>query len=871
MSGAERSGVAPALVGLAVRWVRFVTSRPRLTFVVLALLTLLAGWISVDRYSMNSRLGDLVQQDAPWRADYEAFREAFPQLVETAVVVVRGDSFAGVERAALALEAAIAARSDLFRDVYAPANEAFFREHALLLLDETALDDVGDALAQAQPLLTAVAEDPTLRGVLGRVADAAANEPPAAFARIVERLHEAARSALAGHADPVPWADEFLARGAAAHYRLIFLRGVQNYGDTLPNARIVAELRALIDAQRLPAGVSVRLTGEVALRHEEVQAAVTGVQLAGGVALLLLLAVLTFGVRSPRIVGATFLLLLVGALWTSGLAMLTVGQYNTLSLVFLVMFFGLGVDFSVHFSLRVQEATAQHDNVADACAAAARSVGGAILLCSVTTAVGFLGFLPTAYRGLAELGVISAGGMLVACVLSFTLLPAWFAGVGLPVARPLGLAQSGGLVQALLRRRVPVVGLLLVVSVAAGALAQRMSFDYSVLALRDPQSESMRTLRELQANGEITDYALFVLAEDLTAPALGGLESLSTVDSVRTPLDLAPPDQAERRWVLDDLAQLLDSALWPARTAPAPQPGEERALLRPLARTLDAARPADAALAEAFSRLSAGLIELAGDDTALARFRAAVLDGLLPELDWLRAALAAEPFQFADLPPGLRARLVAPDGRFLVTVLPAGDISEVAELNAFLKDVRGLVPDATGRPVVEWGVGGIVVDAFRTALIVALSGITLILLLALRSLRDTLLVLVPLALTAVFTVATGVALGQPVNMASVLVLPLIFGLGVDNGIHMVERYHRERDNVVRFMHSSTPRAVLLSTLTTIGTFAALLLSPHQGTASIGFLLTVAVGYLLVFTLFLLPVLLSLALGHAQPSDGDQLA
>jgi hypothetical protein len=98
-------------------------------------------------------------------------------------------------------------------------------------------------------------------------------------------------------------------------------------------------------------------------------------------------------------------------------------------------------------------------------------------------------------------------------------------------------------------------------------------------------------------------------------------------------------------------------------------------------------------------------------------------------------------------------------------------------------------------------------------------------------------------------------LNMPLNMANVLVLPLIFGLGVDNGIHVVDRFHRAGD-VSHLMHSSTPRAVMLSTLTTIGTFAALILSPHQGTASIGVLLSTAVALLLLFTVFVLPVLLS---------------
>jgi predicted RND superfamily exporter protein len=139
--------------------------------------------------------------------------------------------------------------------------------------------------------------------------------------------------------------------------------------------------------------------------------------------------------------------------------------------------------------------------------------------------------------------------------------------------------------------------------------------------------------------------------------------------------------------------------------------------------------------------------------------------------------------------------------------------------------------------------------AFATIAILA------VLFLTFRNLRDGLLILVPLVLAALFTIAAGVLMNMPLNMANILVLPLIFGLGVDNGIHVVDRYHRGGD-VGQLMHSSTPRAVMLSTLTTIGTFAALMLSPHQGTASIGLLLSTAVALLLVFTVFVLPVLLS---------------
>ena len=141
------------------------------------------------------------------------------------------------------------------------------------------------------------------------------------------------------------------------------------------------------------------------------------------------------------------------------------------------------------------------------------------------------------------------------------------------------------------------------------------------------------------------------------------------------------------------------------------------------------------------------------------------------------------------------------------------------------------------------------------ALLFAAVSICAVLLIALRRVRSVLLILLPLLLTGVMTLAVGVLAGYPLNMANILVLPLIFGLGVDNGIHVVDRYLGEGD-VEHLMHSSTPRAVLLSALTTVGAFTALSTSPHAGTASIGMLLTVAVGLLLLLTIFALPVLLA---------------
>ncbi len=193
--------------------------------------------------------------------------------------------------------------------------------------------------------------------------------------------------------------------------------------------------------------------------------------------------------------------------------------------------------------------------------------------------------------------------------------------------------------------------------------------------------------------------------------------------------------------------------------------------------------------------------------------------------------------------------------------MPSANVELLKPGNTEYRETVEANAGTTGRPVIEWGVGDIVVLAFQQAALTALLRITLVLLVALRRIGPTVLVLGPLILAGACTFALGVLMGQSVNMASVLVLPLIFGLGVDNGIHVVDRFlgttaERAGGQVDQLMQSSTPRAVLLSTFTTIGAFAALSISPHQGTASIGMLLSVSVGLILVFTVFILPVLLS---------------
>ena len=837
------------VIARLARWVAWVAGHAWLVLILLAVATMALSWVAVDRFQMSSNLKELIRQETTWRADFDRFQDAFPDYVKTAVVVVSGTAFKQVEDTARRIEAEVRNRPDRFRAVYAGENHPFFRDHAFLYLDEDELDDMADRLAEAQPWLTGVAEDPSLRSVLELVADAVENDPPSGFDTVADWLETSARAVVAGADPTVYWTNEFFGNDET-EYRLILLKSALSIPETAANAEVVRELREILAEIDPPPEVSVGITGEVALTHEEIEAAVGGLEMTGLLAIALLALVLIVGVRSIIIILATFAMLGMGMAWTSAFAMLTVGEYNTLSIVFLVMFFGLGVDFAIHFSLRYQEAVgAGLATVKRSLTAATRSVGGAIFICTVTTALGFLGFWPTDYRGLADLGVISAGGMVIAGFLTFTLLPAFYT-----VCRPVNphtmdVPTSQRLVRHLISHRARVVISMGILLCGGIALASHARFDYSVLALKDPDSESMRTLRTLQEEGRATDYALSILSDGPVETA--ELEDLPVVDSVVSLADFVPEDQDDKLLALADLQEILWSAIEPLRRTGEPSLDELANSVRQAIQAIDEFDTGGrhAGLREALAALEA---EPPG---RLLDWQRGVTGNLVEELEWLRRALLVGPVDEANLPREVRERMVNPQGRHLTIVLPEENVAPVDALSRFIEGVRAQTPLATGRPVIEWGIGEIVMDSFIQAMAFALVSIGLVLLLMFRSWRYAVLILVPLAMAVIFTLAMGVLFDAPLNMANILVLPLIFGLGVDNGVHVIDRYRGEGD-VPRLMHSSTPRAVLLSTLTTVGTFVALSLSPHQGTASIGLLLAVAVSLLLAFTVFLLPVLLS---------------
>ncbi|MFW5833979.1 MAG: MMPL family transporter [Pseudomonadota bacterium] len=829
-----------------IRAITRASARHALATLLVGIVLLLASSVYLATHmAVETGTDEMIDPDLPFRQLQAEVDRAFPELADTFVVVVDGPIPEAAEVAAGLFVERLAATGAAFDDVFAPALLPFFREHALLYRSVEEVDRTLARLAEAQPLLRSLAGEPglpRLLELLGEALEAAGGAPlEPGLVRLLDALEVRLRAVAAGTAvPPLSWRALTGETGATDQPRVVLtLRPVLDFARLQPakEALQAARLAAAEVEAALPE-THVALTGKIALNAEELRSVSQGALWAGAASLVLVSLVLGVTLRSLRLVLATLVTLVTGLAVTGAFGLALFGSFNIVSVSFAVLFIGLGIAFAIHVALRYQEERGWGLAPVAAAGQTGATAGVALALCAPTTAIAFLAFTPTAYVGLAQLGVIAAFGMFVSLALALTLLPALLVLWRVPLRR---LAGAGFRLPARVRQGAVVLALLLA-ALAATQLGG-IRFDANPLNLKDSTSPSVVAFRDLATAPGANPYRINVLADDAAAARAMAerLAALPEVDAVLWLERFVPANQDAKLALIEDALFFLE--------VPAVRPSAEsepEAIRAALAGLIEGPRADEVpGLREAArAALAADAVRLSELETELFRY----WPHLLTDLDRL---LAVGPVGVDDLPPALVDRYRAADGRLRLEVTPAAPIDGPEALRAFVEAVRAVAPNAAGSPVQIVGAAEVVRDAMVQATLYALLGITLFLWLTLRSVRDTALVLAPVLLAALMTVGAGVALGLPFNFANVIVLPLLIGFGVDSAIHVVLR---ARQDGARwdFGGGSTPRAVLASALTTIASFGTLAISAHRGTASMGQLLTLSVLATLAATLLVLP-------------------
>jgi len=854
-------------------WVAWVDRRPAALALLLGAVSAALGLYAATHLGVDTSPDAMVREDLPFLVNERRFDATFRHAGNEILLVVDGDTASAAGRAADLLAERIAARTDLFDRVDVVGGGAFFDRHALLYLAPEELEAFADRLAAVQPFLAEIGRDPSVVGISGLLATAveAAGEGADVgldLAGALDRVRGAVEATVAGRAAPDPWGDALIggSLSESARHRVVSASPVDRFDELLgAEGAILAVRDAIRDlgyAPGNPGGVRVRVTGTVPLNYDELQVVERQGRLVGVASFLLFTTAMYFGLRTRRSILALTGSLVASLLWTNAFAAFAVGQLNQVSVAFNVLVIGLGGELGIHFSMRYQELLARGRPRAAALPETAASVGSSLVSSAGTTATGFLVFLPTDYRGVAELGLISGAGVLLSLLSTFTVLPALLA-VGAPES-PRAPAPA---LPALARlRHLPVQwgAPIRVAALALGAgsvlLLPEARFDHNPVNLRDPGTESVQAMNDLLARTDRSPWTVDAVAPDLaSARALAErLRALPPVGRVATLADYVPDRQEEKLAILADAAFFAPPPLEPA---PPPSPDAQRAALERLGAALAAAEPADPALAAGVERLRAalgalrGALERARDPGPLLALLQRNLVGTLPaQLDELREALSAEEVTLADLPPQLTAQMLATGGRARVQVFAKRDLSDSEALEEFVDAVTALAPDASGNATRILGFGRVTSEAMRQALVTGLACMALFLFAIWRSVWDILLAFFPLVLAALLTVAAMVLLGMSFNFANVIVLPMLLGMGIDNGVHLVHR-HRTDPDESDVLATSTARAVFYAALTTVLCFGALAFAPHRGMAALGRMLTLGVAATLLCYVVVLPAVL----------------
>ncbi len=826
----------------------------------------------VDNLGINTKTTDMLSEKLSWRQNLLEHEKHFPQLTDTLVAVVDAQSPMLALQAADKLAASLSQKKELFHDVYMPNGGDFLRQNGLLYLDLDELEQLTEELAKIQPFLGRLQRGEGLSGyfnLLEQSLKTSGQSEQTSIDRLASRTSLAIDALQNNQFYRMRWDDKAETR------QLIVLKPKLVFEQLLPAKQSIEALQTIVDELKLNKehGISVRLTGTIALQSDELKLLASSMPLSGVIALVLVSLVLFFAMRHPVLILSSVTTLVAGLIATAAFAAFSVGKLNLISVAFAILFIGLGVDFAIHFCLRYKELLTQKIGHLAALHETANDVGTSLLLCSITTSAGFFAFVPTSFKGVSELGIISGAGILISLVTTLSLLPAllslW------PIKTPTlnekdnnfsrisnAISQRFLLSPKTSKRIVTGFALLIVASLFA---VPYVSFDNNPLNLRSPKSESVSAYRDLLNDSKTSPLSLSARDKNLKKleAIQAQLENLTTVDRVIGFGDFLPKDQTEKLDLLADLEFILGGRISSDRAIGEETTEQQFTAINDLINTIEnqnqnSGNPTLQELHQKLVSLKNRLQQQPPDkqSAALVQLSNSLLGDLLIQIQRVQDGLASEGVTLETLPVALTKRWHSDSGQYKLQILPSENMQDNAKAAAFVRSVTEIAPNATGSSMVNLEGGLAIVQSFIQAFASAFVLILLLLVLLLRRFGDAILVLTPLLLTAPLVIAATVILDTALNYANIITLPLLLGISVDNGVHMVHRARHALPDSKHLLGSSTGRAVIFSALTTIVSFGNLAFSPHIGTASMGLLLSIGMLCSLFCTLLLLPILLN---------------
>ena len=642
------------------------------------------------------------------------------------------------------------------------------------------------------------------------------------------------------------------------------------------------------------------IVAEVAEKHPEIQVGITGIPVlendemastqsdsnkAGWIALAGVLILYLAVYRTLRTPLMTVSAMLAGLSWSLGWLTLTVGHLNILSSAFAVMLIGMG-DFGVLWVTRFAQERGAGASIEEANRITAARMGTSILTAALTMAVAFFATMLADLKAVAELGWIAGSGVLLCALSNFIVMPALLSIFDCrhkkvapgTISLEDAIANRRRWLPGAMRRPRTVFALSALATIVLGYFASTITYDHNLLRLQAPSLESVRWQNKvLEKSPEGNLYAVSVTNTPEEALALKRrYEQLPAVSRVVEVASLVPAEQNRKLESLSEIQLRLRKL--PARGTvvehAVPKADE---IVRATGRLLAALEPVQQSrpsvfLADLIADLKTMRDRFASKDSAvlcrrLHDFEVRMASDLIDDLHKLREVAAPTPITLADIPTNLRERYVGYTGKWQLAVFAKRNLWEYENLAEFVNQVHTVDSEATGRPCTILEGLRAMQSGFSWAGIYALAAIAIVLLLDFRTIRYTAIAMIPLTMGIASAVGVLALLGGTLNPANLIAFPLILGVGVDNGVHVLNDYRRRTKGAPYELGFATGYGIFISALTTIVGFGTMMIAQHRGLASLGLALTVGQAACMITALVFLPAFLGMISGKKLTSFG----
>ena len=875
---------------LLATWGRAVAAHPRFTLTVCIALAAASVVLAATGLEFHTDRSTLIDPEKTWNKQYIQYKKDFPHHLDV-IVVLDGDPGPGeVDDLARSIAGRLGSdervlSADAGFDT-ATAGPTFFR------LGDT--EQFEAALAQfdgARDLVAAENANAALGILLGMLSRAEAD--PSA----IDRLQEFLEPFLAAAGGQPPSFDFLLpqqprwqpltSRAGKGRLRFVSVRlapvdaGPEGIGTTLRWMREV--IAQTVDESPRP-WTEWGLTGIPVIEADETTEAIHDSTIASVMAMVLITLLMIVAFRGIMVPVLAALSLLIGMAWSFGWLMISVGHLQLLSVVFTVILLGLGIDFALIVVTRLELIRDEYDDLPSATARVFQRMGPGMVTGAVTTAAAFGATAFTDFLGMAEMGTIAAGGIilcLVAVLSGFVALLSLTGRWKQIIHHRAGGEEAhfawgrfdfvdGHPVPTLIATGLVVCGL------AVAAL--RVEYDPNVLNLQSAGVESVTWERRIVEEDAESVWNAVVLARPDDASALvKRLQQAPGVSAVGGMGKLFPPDARQREEMISSvrerevvpvpaepgmqgtlmqLAAVRVGLVLRGRAAPPDVKPRIDLIATRIADALDTSqRPSSESQQHSWERLDAA-------------FRTA-RDELAP---WVEAALAPGPPKADDLPRFLHDSWVGLDGSWLLQVYPDADpqlrpVLDPDRLGPFVHAVRDSIPDhdvsVIGPTVQIYESSKLIKTEYIKAAVYAIAAIMILLCLDFRRLSDALCAMAPVTIGFIGAFGVMGLLGMSLNFANIIVLPIIFGIGVNAGGHVVHRWRLEPSGRPPGLSGGTGRGITLTMLTTMIGFGCLLIAKHPGIRSLGLVMVIGLAVTLLSCYFMLPAILKLRGTRAQ--------